>query len=100
MITQDQVMNALNQCYDPEIPIVSIVELGLIYDIKINGNDVDIKMTLTARGCPMHSVISQNAKQKVETIEGVENVSVEVVWDPQWTPERLSESAKKKLGYA
>lgn len=100
MVTKDQVMDALSQCFDPEIPIVSIVELGLIYDVQINEDDVHVKMTLTAPGCPMHSIMAQDAKTKLEALDEVKSANVEVVWDPPWTPERLSESAKKKLGYS
>jgi len=100
MVTKEQVMEALNRCYDPEIPVVSIVELGLIYDVQINDDIVDVTMTLTARGCPMHSVMAMDAKNKVEALEGVKEANVQVVWDPPWTPERLTESARKKLGYA
>jgi len=100
MVSKEQVMEALNKCYDPEIPIVSIVELGLIYDVQIDNDAVHVKMTLTAPGCPMHSLISQDAKNKLEMIEGVKTADVEVVWDPPWTPDRLSDTAKKKLGYA
>ena len=100
MVTEEMVMAALNRCNDPEIPIVSIVELGLIYDVKVDDGNVHVKMTLTAPGCPMHSVIAQDARSKIESIDGVTSAHVEVVWDPPWTPERLTESARKKLGYA
>lgn len=100
MVTEEMVMAALNRCHDPEIPIVSIVELGLIYDVKVDDGNVHVKMTLTAPGCPMHSVIAQDARSKIESIDGVTSSHVEVVWDPPWTPERLTESARKKLGYA
>jgi metal-sulfur cluster biosynthetic enzyme len=79
--------------------MVTIVELGLIYGVTIKNNNVDIKMTLTARGCGMAQYIAADARAKVEELEGVGNVSVELVWDPPWTPERISDSAKKKLGY-
>lgn len=101
MITKEQVLEALKKCNDPEIPMVNIVELGLIYDINVNeNNDVHVKMTLTAPGCPMHSLISQDAKSKVEKLDGVGQVNVEVVWDPPWNPSMLSEEAKQKLGYS
>ncbi len=100
MVTKEQVMEALNQVNDPEIPIVSIVELGLIYNAEIQGSKVNIQMTLTARGCGMAPMIAANAKAKVEEMEGVDEAIVEIVWDPPWTPDRISESARKKLGYA
>jgi FeS assembly SUF system protein len=97
MVTKEEVMDVLRQCYDPEIP-VNIVDLGLIYGVTIEDNTVDVEMTLTAPGCPMHSLIARDVKQKVESIPGLERVNVRVVWDPPWTPDRLSEEAKKKLG--
>jgi len=100
MITKEQVIESLKNCYDPEIPIVNLVELGLIYDVEVNeNNDVNIKMTLTAPGCPMHSLISQDAKSKTEKIEGIGKVNVEVVWDPPWNPNMMSDEAKQKLGF-
>jgi FeS assembly SUF system protein len=98
MIKKESIIEALKDCYDPEIPI-NIVDLGLIYDLKIDENDrVYIKMTLTAPGCPMHSLITEQVKQAVERVEGVKEVFVEVVWDPPWSPERMSDEAKKLLG--
>ncbi|NVM04754.1 MAG: DUF59 domain-containing protein [Candidatus Helarchaeota archaeon] len=99
MITKEQVIETLKNCYDPEIPIVNLVELGLIYDVQVNeNNDINVKMTLTAPGCPMHSLISQDAKSKIEKIEGVGKVNIEVVWDPPWNPNMMSDEAKQKLG--
>jgi len=98
MIKKESIIEALKDCYDPEIPI-NIVDLGLIYDLKIDENDrVYIKMTLTAPGCPMHSLITEQVKQAVKRVEGVKEVFVEVVWDPPWSPERMSNEAKKLLG--
>jgi len=101
-LTQDDVLSALKQCYDPEIP-VNIVDLGLIYDIRLdsapNGQqDVAIDMTLTAQGCPAHVMISHQVKSRVEQLPGVRNATVNVVWNPPWTPERLSADARKQLG--
>ncbi|MFQ6617331.1 MAG: metal-sulfur cluster assembly factor [Fidelibacterota bacterium] len=98
MVTEEKVYKALRECYDPEIP-VNIVDLGLVYDVEVEGDKVNVKMTLTAVGCPMHSVISQNVKSKLEAIEGVKSANVEVVWDPPWKPEMMSEEARKKLGF-
>ena len=97
MVTEEEVMNVLKQCYDPEIP-VNIVDLGLIYGVSIEDKTVDVDMTLTSPGCPMHSLIARDVKQKLETIPGLEKVNVRVVWDPPWTPDRMSEEAKKTLG--
>ncbi len=98
MVTKDDVMSVLKQCYDPEIP-VNVVDLGLIYGVDIDGDTVNIEMTLTAPGCPMHSLIARDVKQKVETLDEVNQANVQVVWDPPWTPDRLSEEAKKILGF-
>jgi len=96
-VTQEQVYDTLRNCYDPEIP-VNIVDLGLIYDVTINEGDVNIKMTLTAPGCPMHSFISQEVRMRVAQIPGVTSANVQVVWDPPWDPSRMSDAAKKRLG--
>lgn len=99
MVTHDEVMDTLKQCYDPEIPI-NIVDLGLIYGVSIEGKTVNVDMTLTAPGCPMHSLIARDVKQKVESLPEVDEAVVRVVWDPPWSPDRMSEEAKKKLGFA
>ena len=101
-LTEDEVLTALKDCYDPEIP-VNIVDLGLIYNVRIQPapeekQDVAIDMTLTAPGCPAHSMISEQVKSRLERIEAVRNAQVNVVWEPQWTPERLSPAARKQLG--
>ncbi len=100
MITKEMVLDKLNGCYDPEIPMVSIVDLGLIYDVRIDGKDnVSVDMTLTAQGCPMHQQMSLDAKTRLEELQGIGNVSVNVVWDPPWTPERMTTKARQKLGW-
>ena len=104
-ITQEEVFSALKECYDPEIP-VNIVDLGLIYEVKVKptdvanvqGQDVEIEMTLTAQGCPSQASISDQVKQRLLRMPGVSNATVNIVWYPQWTPERLSEDARKQLG--
>lgn len=98
MVTKEDVMEVLKDCYDPEIPI-NVVDLGLIYDVQVDNDKVDIKMTLTAPGCPMHGIISQDIKQRVEEIEGIKEANVLIVWDPPWTPDRMSKDAKKLLGF-
>jgi metal-sulfur cluster biosynthetic enzyme len=97
MVTQEQVYGALHDCYDPEIPI-NLVDLGLIYGVEIEEGHVNVVMTLTARGCPAHSFISEAVRARVAQIPGVESANVQVVWDPPWDPSRLSEAAKKQLG--
>jgi metal-sulfur cluster biosynthetic enzyme len=101
-ITQDEVLAALKDCYDPEIP-VNIVDLGLIYDVRLDPapedqQDITVDMTLTAQGCPAHVTISEQVKARLQQIAGVRNGNVNIVWTPPWTPERLSEAAKKQLG--
>lgn len=98
MVEKEEVMKALKNCYDPEIPI-NIVDLGLIYDVQIRDDKVQVKMTLTAPGCPMHSFIAQDVKQQLEKINGVKEAVVEIVWEPPWTPDRMSQEAKKQLGF-
>lgn len=101
-LTQEDVFSALKQCYDPEIP-VNIVDLGLIYGVRFdsapeNQQDVTVDMTLTAQGCPAHGMISDQVKARIEQLPGVRNATVNVVWNPPWTPERLSQDARKQLG--
>jgi len=101
-VTQDEVISALKQCYDPEIP-VNIVDLGLIYDVHLDSapeekQDVTVDMTLTAQGCPSHVMISEQVKARLEQLPGIRNANVNVVWEPPWTPERISADARKQLG--
>jgi metal-sulfur cluster biosynthetic enzyme len=97
MVTREQVYDALRDCYDPEIPI-NIVDLGLVYDIAIDEDHVNVVMTLTARGCPAHTFISDGVRQRVAKISGVKSANVQVVWDPPWDVSRVSEEGKKRLG--
>ena len=101
-VTQDEVLSALKQCYDPEIP-VNIVDLGLIYGIDLvaapeDKQDVTVNMTLTAQGCPAHVMIGEQVKARVEQLPGVRTANVNIVWTPPWTPERLSADARRQLG--
>lgn len=101
-LTQDDVLTALKDCYDPEIP-VNIVDLGLIYDVRFepapeDKQDVTVDMTLTAPGCPAHVSISEQVKARLQQLSAVRNANVNVVWNPPWSPERLSNAAKKQLG--
>jgi metal-sulfur cluster biosynthetic enzyme len=97
MITKEQVYEALQECYDPEIP-VNIVDLGLVYDVEIDGGKVAVKMTLTAPGCGMGTMIAADAKQRIMTLEGVEDATVDLVWDPPWNPSMINVEAKQRLG--
>jgi len=99
---EKEIWNQLRTCYDPEIP-VNIVDLGLIYDCHLspvgdNQYKVDVKMTLTAPGCGMGPVLKQDAENKILSLEQVTDVSVEVVWEPQWNQGMMSEAAKLQLG--
>ena len=100
--TVTRVWDQLKTCYDPEIP-VNIVELGLIYENKVEplpegGFKVGVKMTLTAPGCGMGTVIASEAQQKVLTTPGVRECQVDIVWDPPWDQSRMSDAAKLQLG--
>ena len=97
MVTNEQVYEALRNCYDPELP-VNLVDLGLIYDVKVDDDNVNVVMTLTARGCPAHSFISEQVREEVAKIAGVKSANVQVVWDPPWNISRLSDAAKLQLG--
>ena len=97
MATEQEIYDVLRNCYDPEIPI-NIVDLGLIYDVKIQDGKVDVKMTLTARGCHMSTFIAEDAKQKILSLPDIKEANVEVVWDPPWNPEMISIEGRKKLG--
>lgn len=100
--SEEQVWDALRQCFDPEIP-VNIVDLGLIYDLQFSEVaesrfHVDVKMTLTATGCGMGPTIAADAQAKIEAIPSVDSATVDIVWDPQWTPHMISDEARKVLG--
>ena len=98
-VTSQQVLDSLKQCMDPEIPI-NIVDMGLIYGVKVNDdNKVDVKMTMTTRGCPLHETLVSDVKRYVNKVPGVSGVNVEIVWEPAWTPEKMSEEGKKLINY-
>ncbi len=96
-VSEAAVYDALRECYDPEIP-VNLVDLGLIYDVKIIDDWVGVKMTLTSPGCGMSGMISQNVRNRVLKVPGVKEADVRIVWQPAWSPAMMSEEAKKKLG--
>ncbi len=96
---REKVIEALRTCYDPEIP-VNIYDLGLIYDIEITPEGVvTVRMTLTAPGCPVAFSLPVEVEAKVRSLEGVTDARVELVWDPPWTPDRMSEMARLQLGW-
>jgi probable FeS assembly SUF system protein SufT len=101
-VDERAIWDQMKNCYDPEIP-VNIVDLGLIYDCKVTpipegGNRVDIKMTLTAPGCGMGPAIANDVDQRVRDVPGVNEVNVEVVWDPIWNQSMMSDAARLQLG--
>lgn len=99
LMVEAQVVQALSSVFDPEIP-VNIYDLGLIYEVNIDDqNNVKIKMTLTAPGCPAAQELPVEVTNKVQAIPDVKSAEVEIVWDPPWTPEKMSEVAKLQLGY-
>ena len=97
IVTAEQVKESLKQCMDPEVPI-SIVDLGLIYGIDISpSNDVDIKMTMTTQGCPLHDTLVQDVTRYAKKVSGVNNVNVNIVWEPPWSMDKMTEEGKSKL---
>jgi probable FeS assembly SUF system protein SufT len=99
---EKEIWNQLRSCYDPEIP-VNIVDLGLIYDCHLSplsatSYKVDVKMTLTAPGCGMGPMLAQDVQNRVLGLEGVDDVAVELVWDPPWNQAMMTEAAKLQLG--
>jgi len=96
-VTQEAVRNSLKQCMDPEVPL-NIVDMGLIYGIDVTpSNDVNIKMTMTTQGCPLHDTLVQDVTRFAKKVPGVNNVKVDVVWDPPWSMEKMSDEAKQIL---
>jgi len=96
-LLQEQIVGAPKEIYDPEIP-VNIYDLGLIYDIAVQpGGKVDVKMTLTSPMCPVAGTLPPEVQQRIEKLDEVSEAKVEVVWDPPWTPERMTDAAKLQL---
>jgi metal-sulfur cluster biosynthetic enzyme len=98
MVTRDEVFEALHQVEDPELGM-DIVELGLLYDAEIEGSKVKVIHSLTSMGCPAGPMIQEDMHRVVAGLPGVEDVEIELTWDPPWTPERMSEDAKFILGF-
>jgi len=98
-ITKEEIMEALHECYDPEIP-VNIVDLGLIYGVDINDSEgsVLVTMTLTALGCPMAGEVIEEVQMRVGQVENVKSCKVDLTYDPPWSPDRMSEDARWELG--
>lgn len=95
---KENIVLALKQVFDPEIP-VNIYDLGLIYDIAIQEGHVHIQMTLTSPGCPVAQTFPGTVEQAVNQVAGVNDCTVELVWDPPWTQEKMSEAARLELGF-
>ena len=93
----EHVRDSLKKCMDPEVPL-SIVDMGLIYGINVTeNNDVNIKMTMTTKGCPLHETMVDDVKRYTKKVSGVNNVDVEIVWDPPWTMDKMSDTAKAMM---
>jgi len=97
MNTTQAVREELKKVFDPEIP-VNIVDLGLVYDIHVDGPACRIQMTLTSQMCPEARTIPEVVKRRVQEMEGMKEVEVEIVWEPQWTPHKISPEGRKVLG--
>ena len=98
MATKEEVVDALRQVEDPELGM-DIVDLGLMYDVELDNGKVKVVHTLTSMGCPVGPMIQQQIDDVVRALPGVEDVEVELTWDPPWTPEKMSEDAKFILGF-
>jgi metal-sulfur cluster biosynthetic enzyme len=97
-VNEEQVFDALKRVYDPEIP-VDVVNLGLVYEVLIEGDRITVKMTTTASGCPVGNYIAAQAKRAIERLEGVKEVDVELVYDPPWQENMISEEGRRMLGW-
>jgi len=96
-VSSEEVRSSLKQCMDPEVPI-NIVDMGLIYGIDVtNTNDVNIKMTMTTQGCPLHETLVQDVTRYAKKVPGVNNVKVDIVWDPPWSMDKMSDEGKAVL---
>ena len=96
-VNVEHVRDSLKKCMDPEVPL-SIVDMGLIYGIDVTeNNDVNIKMTMTTKGCPLHETMVDDVKRYAKRVTGVNNVDVEIVWDPPWTMDKMSDEAKAMM---
>jgi FeS assembly SUF system protein len=92
------IIKQLKNIYDPEIPM-NIVDLGLIYGFDWKDESVNLRMTLTAPGCPVAGILAEEIKAAIEKVPNVKSATVEMIWDPPWTPDRMSEFAKRQFGY-
>ncbi len=98
MVTKDDVIEALRQVEDPELGM-DIVDLGLLYDVEVEDANVKVIHSLTSMGCPAGQMIQEDIHSVASALPGVEKVEIDLVWDPPWTPERMSDDAKFILGF-
>jgi len=98
MITEEQAREALKQVEDPEIGL-NIVDLGLVYDVEVDGNTVNVKMTLTSPSCPVGPQMLNGSKMVLQDLEEVEEANVELVWEPFWSPDRINPEYRAILGF-
>ena len=96
MEIKEKIINEIRKIYDPELP-VNIYELGLIYDIQVKGNKAEIKMTLTTPNCPVAETLPKEVKEGAMQVEGVNDVDLQIVWDPPWNKDMMSDAAKLEL---
>jgi metal-sulfur cluster biosynthetic enzyme len=98
-VSKEQIFSELRKCMDPEVP-VNVVDLGLIYGVDVSEkNDIDIKMTMTTRGCPLHDTLVSDVKKYLNNIDGIGSINVQIVWDPPWSIEKMNPAVREKLGY-
>ena len=106
-ITEEDVFAALRDCYDPELP-VNIVDLGLIYEVKLSPDPrskrafprqlVEVQITMTSQGCPSHTMIIEQVRNRLAGIPDISEAKINLVWEPAWTPDRISQKAREQLG--
>ena len=96
MDVKNKIIEEIKKIYDPELP-VNIYELGLIYDIKVDGSRAEIKMTLTTPNCPVAESLPKEVKEGAMQVEGIDDVDLQLVWDPPWTKDMMSDAAKLEL---
>ena len=96
MEIKEKIINEIRKIYDPELP-VNIYELGLIYDIQVKGNKAEIKMTLTSPNCPVAETLPNEVKEGAMQVEEIKDVDLQLVWDPPWTKDMMSDAAKLEL---
>ena len=96
MEIKNKIIEEIRKIYDPELP-VNIYELGLIYDIKVDGRKAEIKMTLTTPNCPVAESLPNSVKDNILKVDGIKDVNLKLVWDPPWTKDKMSEAAKLEL---